>query len=400
MKLNALIRILAVLSCLLIALSCSGNELSRLLDQGVEDRIWTKNLSSLGDAQVQSINALGDGGFVLSTDVFDTILRHRVVVIVKLDSNGVVNWKKTYEHTHSSEAVKTVESQDSSLYILANCSQGQYQYRTRIIKINPQGEVIWDKLLNKDEHIYASDLISLIGGDILITGERKYGEASEIEAFAVKLDAKGDTMWTVVRGQAGSIGFRSVTETHDGSFVLVGQQQSPDKAYPDSYILKLDSLGDVIWERSFGNPYWDRLEHVRELRTGQLLMIGVAAEDRKDTPHFVAYRMDAEGNMLGQHTIAESGGASHHFCSSLPSGAFVVAGALIDEGRTRSYDFHLIKVDSSMTITFDRIFGGPELDYLSGVTISRDEMAYVVTGGIGVRKPSHERIIFVFKARL
>ena len=71
----------------------------------------------------------------------------------------------------------------------------------------------------------------------------------------------------------GPLGFRMFKSTADGGIVL-GGAGADTYGNPDYWIARLDSSGDVVWERTFGGDQDDNLIGVQEMRDGGILMLG------------------------------------------------------------------------------------------------------------------------------
>ena len=99
--------------------------------------------------------------------------------------------------------------------------------------------------------------------------------------YLIKTDSLGDTLWTKLYG-TDSIQFyaHDMTRTPDGGYLLCGDYQEV-LTYPsmDSYVQKIDSLGNQVWFNLFGwptvlNGNKDHADLIRSLNDGSVIVEG------------------------------------------------------------------------------------------------------------------------------
>jgi hypothetical protein len=75
--------------------------------------------------------------------------------------------------------------------------------------------------------------------------------------WLIKTDSLGDTLWTRTYGGTESDYGRSLSKTSDGGYVIAGYTWSFGAGRFDAYLVKTDSLGYVLWDRTYGGPWPD-----------------------------------------------------------------------------------------------------------------------------------------------
>ena len=66
----------------------------------------------------------------------------------------------------------------------------------------------------------------------------------------MKLDSNGNLSWDRVFGGKGSDSASSVQEIPGGGYIVVGHKWSDSC---DAWILRLDNNGDLLWDKTFSN---------------------------------------------------------------------------------------------------------------------------------------------------
>jgi uncharacterized protein (UPF0248 family) len=100
----------------------------------------------------------------------------------------------------------------------------------------------------------------------------------------------------------------SIQKTKDGGFIVAGYMQvltmvSPGAwaCDPEVWILKLDSAGNVQWQKIFGRtyPYWDIAYEVKEGSDGSFIVVGMSFIPAVSVPspyHGFIVKLDSNGN--------------------------------------------------------------------------------------------------------
>ena len=88
------------------------------------------------------------------------------------------------------------------------------------------------------------------------------------------LYAQQDTLWTrSFGGSAGDYG-ESAIQTSDGGFIFIGRTTSFGNGHFDFWLIKTNSIGDQIWEKTFGGNQGDMGYSVEETFDGGYILLG------------------------------------------------------------------------------------------------------------------------------
>jgi hypothetical protein len=135
-----------------------------------------------------------------------------------------------------------------------------------IIKLDSSVNVQWKKLFGVSSTGSGSPIITTPDGGYVLTGTTGYndGEFEGIkkggdDIFVIKLDSRGEILWKKTFGDKRDEWGHSITTTPDGGYVVSGRTDSNDgdfkgmnKGESDIFAIKLDSLGDVVWKKLIG----------------------------------------------------------------------------------------------------------------------------------------------------
>ena len=98
--------------------------------------------------------------------------------------------------------------------------------------------------------------------------------AGGADIYIVKLDGSGNVSWTKTIGGSFSDYARSIIRSSDGGFVVAGYTNSFGAGGYDIYIVKLDSLGNVLWTKTIGGSFSDYANSIIQSSDGGFVVAG------------------------------------------------------------------------------------------------------------------------------
>ena len=183
--------------------------------------------------------------------------------------------------------------------------------------------------------------------------------------------SNGRLLWDRTFGGAAIDRARAIVETRDGGLVVAGATESKGAGEFDAWVLKLDAHGELLWDRHFGGVATDWASSVVATSDGGFA-VGAYTQDASGAPYdFWIIKLGADGNLLWERRL---GGTATDWATAITE---TRDAGLVAVGHTESIgaggaDFWVVKLDDNGERLWDRTFGGPELDYASAVTASRD----------------------------
>ncbi len=112
-----------------------------------------------------------------------------------------------------------------------------------LIRTDSIGDSLWTKTFGGTDLDYGYSIQQTIDGGCIITGTYSTLSASNGEAYLIKTDANGDSLWTRSFGGAEHDLGWSVQQTADGGYIIVGNSSYGASAY-DEFLIKTDANGN------------------------------------------------------------------------------------------------------------------------------------------------------------
>lgn len=260
--------------------------------------IWVVKLDTTGNIEWQrlyggnnleegrTITQLSDGSYIiggftessLSGDVTGSRTNFDFWVL-KLTSAGAITWQQTYNNPGSGSGDDYLDSLTPTLdgtgYILGGRSISNYRSTNGqdyfVLKISLTGEVQWQKLYGSSGTDVCFSIISTSDGGYMLagrsngslTGDLTLTNHGSYDMWIIKLNALGNIDWQRLLGGNLNDEAHSVIETSDGGYIVAGASSSSEngnitavnKGQSDVCIFKLNTAGNIEWQKLYGGIY-------------------------------------------------------------------------------------------------------------------------------------------------
>ena len=268
---------------------------------------WQRSLGGIGWDEAWSAIETADNGYAIagrsnSTDG-DATENHGFLDfwIVKLTSSGIIEWQKSIGGSNDDIARSIKQTSDGG-YIVAgstkstdgDVSMNNGNVDFWVVKLGPMGELQWENALGGTGADYASDIIEISDGYIGCgyTGSHNTGDVTGhqgvLDYWIVKLTKAGDLVWQKTYGGSDGDWGRSIIQTSDGMYVVAGETKSKNgdvvgnNGIQVAWVLKLDTLGGLIWKRPLGGTQGEAGLSIVETNDYGLALAGYAWSNNGD----------------------------------------------------------------------------------------------------------------------
>jgi len=287
------------------------------------DTLWTRKIGGPGIDVGNEIIQSSDGGFVIAGYTTSFGAGQRDAFLVKLDSLGNILWQKTYGTTLLEQAYSVKETYDGGLIISAFIYAATANLF--LIKTNQNGDTLWTKNIGLSGNDFGTNIQLADDGGFLIVGYTDSNISNgDRDVWLLKLDSIGTVLWQrTYGGTDADEGFKLLKLSND-NLLISGYSQSFSGGDRDGWIVKTDSSGNFIWSKGFGSGSYDEFTAAAEDENRNLYLIGTT-ETSGDRDLWIV-KTDSGGN----HLFTESYGGSHwewgHDIKKTNDGNFIVTG--------------------------------------------------------------------------
>lgn len=237
----------------------------------------------------------------------------------------------------------------------------------------PRADWVRDLGGNREEIFY--DVIQTSDGGYAAAGMTR-GMSNTEDVYVVKLSASGDVEWEQNYGGAKVDYARSIRQTSDGGYILGGGTRSFNVGVVDYYIIKLDSSGNILWEKLYGSSQTDICEAIIQTSDGGYMAAGQSWLNILDGNAYIL-KLDSSGDKEWDKSIGGGLEDGAYDIQQTSDNGYIFAGYTRSNGDG-SYDIYVVKTDSSGNIKWTSDFGGNNDDQAYSLIQHRD--GYVVAG--------------------
>ena len=218
--------------------------------------IWIKTYGGSGADNAACIVASPtDSGYVVvgNTTSFGSTLSD--ILILKLDKNGNLIWQKMFGTTAQDIAYSMIQTLDNGFIITAATWGYSGGSQAWLLKIDNIGNFQWQKRYggNNGYH-YARSIVQNQDSSYIVCGNTDYlGASGSNDVYVFKVDKTGNEIWQKTLGGAGTdVGYTAI-RTKDNHYVISGFTNSFNLTSSSLWLVKLDTLGNIKWEKSYGD---------------------------------------------------------------------------------------------------------------------------------------------------
>ncbi len=346
---------------------------SGLRQCGIETPSWVKTFFGAGVSGLGSTptwdggNVIAGGGGTLSGGA----------PVVKLDDKGNITWQKNYAANLEYSALERAAATVDGYYIVAGFNRPYANTNNPdfwVVKLDGSGNPAWQKSYGGSASDVASGVAAIPSGYIVAGQTQSFG-AGGYEVWALKLNSSGNIIWQKTIGTTEDEIFKSLAPTPDGGVVmagLTGDYTSSDTF--DAWALKMDSSGTIVWQKTYGGAKYDGANAIVASIDGGYYLAGES--ESYGYPAWVL-RLDGSGNVLWEKTW--SGGKYVSAVCLAPTADGGVIVGINSTSFSMKGDVWMLKLNASGGEDWQWIYGDSERDVVANVFQNADG-GYTLTG--------------------
>jgi len=376
---------------------------------------WQKSLGGTGNDYGASIKQTNDGGYIVgSTTVSsdgDVTGYHGSgdFWIVKLTNIGTIDWQQSLGGSDSESLRDVKQTSDGGYIAVGNSYSSNGDVASNfggsdywVVKLTSNGSIDWEKNYGGSNDDVAYSIEETFDGGFIAAGytssdngdvSNNYGDR---DYWVIKLKSDGIIEWQKSLGGTGSDWGYSVCQTSDSGYVVAGRSSSNDNdvtgnhGNSDCWVVKLTTTGDISWQKSYGGTGGEVLEMIKQTSDGGYILAASSTSNDGDVGgnyglyDFWIVKIFSDGTINWKKTMGGTGFDWAHSIQETIDGGFIVSGRSSSSdidvtGHHFSYDYWVVKLSASGNISWQKSLGGDGADIAYSVCQNTDG-DYVVAG--------------------
>ncbi len=288
------------------------------------DSLWAKSFGGTDNDRGYAIVAAGDGGFAMVGDFGAYMaagsLRNGDAWLLRTDEQGELLWSKTFGGPGIDEGNAIQQTSDGGFILAGAKSNNVSIYDAYLIRTDANGDTVWTRTYGERfGEEWANDGQETTDGGFIFTGATSSQTTFSKDIWLVRTDVNGQMVWKKEFGGTGTDLGNSVQQTPDGGFIIAGSTREIGNEF-DLWLIRTDENGETLWTKRYnGQSGFNSVDHGRDIHMmpdGSFYVLAQAGTNGW------LLNLDAEGDTLWTKQYPVIGNLFH----STSDGGFVMAG--------------------------------------------------------------------------
>ncbi len=226
--------------------------------------------------------------------------------VIKTDSLGNKSWDKTYGGSETDNLTCAILLPDSGYLLGGYSSSGNSGDKTQdngsplaptddywVIRVDKKGNIKWDKTFGGDKKDRLNTLLQLPDGTFLLggysisdfSGDMSNYSYGDNDFWLIKIDGLGNKIWDNNYGGLYDDRLITLSLTSDNNIIMAGYSNSPpglcktqspcNNSY-DYWIVKINQNGTKLWDKSYGGTSKDNYSCMTFLPGDKMVLCGMS----------------------------------------------------------------------------------------------------------------------------
>ncbi len=227
--------------------------------------------------------------------------------LIETDTIGNIIWEKCYGGSGGEGPQKLIKSTDNGYYIVGstNSEDGDVQSYNHgggdywVIKLDSEKNITWERCYGTPIGEGPRDALLTPDGGLLVMG-RIHGSGGDVSVYygendlwLFKIDSVGNLEWEKTLGNQWNDNGASIILNSEENVILIGAvahyggmvECDTDDYYGDVWVVELDLQGNIISQYCYGGSYYDLGYVIKELNNGYIFASGSNSNDGDVSGH-------------------------------------------------------------------------------------------------------------------
>lgn len=272
--------------------------------------LWQKNYGGSNDDRASSLSVTTDGSIIVggTTNSWDGDIvgnhGNNDYWVIKLNNLGDLIWQKPYGGTSTDELKELITTTEGNIVLTGYTSSNNGDVSGNngesdvwVLKVDINGNIIWQSCYGGNSQEIALSLVETIDNNLILCGNTYSNNglvsgnngSGTSDAWVLKINQNGNLLWQKCFGNTTNQVAQSIEVTEDGGYIFSGYTDSGggnisdyNGGVYDVWILRMDSLGNEIWENNLGGSGGEAAVSIIKTTEGEYLLTGFSNSNDGD----------------------------------------------------------------------------------------------------------------------
>ncbi len=288
-------------------------------------------------------------------------------------------WAKTYGGRHEDRFI-SIQKCHNRGYVAAGLTRSFTGANSDIwlVKLTFDGEFMWQKCYGGSKDDMANCVRETRDRGYIIAGKTTSFSSGGSDLCLLKLDSSGEMEWQKNYGGSRDEEANSIRETSDGGYIVVGVTSSFGIGLENFWILKLTKNGETEWQKIYGGKQEDVALCVQQTQGDGYIIAGYTHSFGEGGVDFWILKLKPNGNIDWQYTYGNTSDDFAYCIRETVDQGLIVAGSTYVPSKL-DHDIWILKLGIRGDIEWQKSYGGNENDIAYSVQQTFDG-GYIVAG--------------------
>lgn len=222
----------------------------------------------------EEIEATADGGYIVVGSTSSNGSGNTDVYLLKIDSLCNYQWSKSIGGINNDWGYSVKQTYDKGYIVAASSnSYGNGGYNACLIKRDSLGGYQWKKTYGGNDWDFVYSVVQTLDSGYAFCGETYNNTNGLSDVYVVKTNKTGDALWTKTIGNSLMDRGNAIIETSDTNLIIAGITNTTTDS-TQIYLIKLSENGTLIWDSIYGDSLYDVANSVIETNNGDYVVVG------------------------------------------------------------------------------------------------------------------------------
>lgn len=263
----------------------------------VGDTLWTRTYGGSGNDFGRGVRVTSDGGYLVVGTTTSYGAGGVDVYLIRTDNDGDTVWTRTFGGDQGDYGESLALTSDGGYVVAGHTNSfGAGDIDVYVIKTDAAGDTVWTRTYGGGSWDYGHAIAATADSGFVIVGRTEsFGSGPDV--YVVKIDAAGDTLWARTYGGTCIDRGYAVAAMNDGGCYVAGFTMSTPTGFADAYIIKINASGTTVWTRTVGGDLGETAQSVAPTSDGGCIVAGYTDSFGAGLYDVYLVKLDAGGNL-------------------------------------------------------------------------------------------------------